>query len=213
MSPDDSSNSAKSTGTPQSYYAVLSGRAPGVYTDWSSAQRQITGWTKPKHRKFSTRAEAEAYLRAGKAEREVAASSPVQAEPQPSTSTTTAPAAKKQKRNNGVAEEMPVNGTSDEPAEPGIGPLPPDAEDGFDRRIILNAKTGNVEYKTERQLNATKLQAKGVPTDGWVRIYTDGSTLGNGRTGAVAGVGVYFGPGDKRYDCARPTLPVPRRQD
>jgi ribonuclease HI len=29
-------------------------------------------------------------------------------------------------------------------------------------------------------------------------IYTDGSSLANGRAGAVAGVGVYFGPGDKR---------------
>ncbi|KAH9908088.1 hypothetical protein F4778DRAFT_461685 [Xylariomycetidae sp. FL2044] len=30
-------------------------------------------------------------------------------------------------------------------------------------------------------------------------IYTDGSSLGNGAHGAVAGVGVYFGEGDPRY--------------
>lgn len=30
-------------------------------------------------------------------------------------------------------------------------------------------------------------------------IYTDGSTLGNGRDGAVAGIGVYFGDGDRRF--------------
>lgn len=207
MSPHASGNSATTAGTSQWYYAVLSGRVPGVYTDWPSAQKQTTGWTKPKHRKFPTRAEAEAYLKAGKAEGEVATSAPAHPEPQPTASTAMAPAAKKQKKNNGVAEEIPANGTSDEPAEPGTGPLPPDAEDGFDRRLILNAKTGDVEYKTERQLNATKLQAKGVPTDGWIPIYTDGSTLGNGRTGAVAGVGVFFGPGDRRYSLADSMLP------
>lgn len=31
-----------------------------------------------------------------------------------------------------------------------------------------------------------------------VRVYTDGSSIGNGRSGAVAGVGVYFGPNDER---------------
>ncbi|KZF20742.1 ribonuclease H-like protein [Xylona heveae TC161] len=31
-----------------------------------------------------------------------------------------------------------------------------------------------------------------------LRIYTDGSSLGNGINGALAGVGVYFGSGDSR---------------
>jgi ribonuclease HI len=34
---------------------------------------------------------------------------------------------------------------------------------------------------------------------GPLKIYTDGSSLGNGKLGAVAGVGVYFGPNDPRY--------------
>lgn len=31
------------------------------------------------------------------------------------------------------------------------------------------------------------------------KVYTDGSSLGNGQKGSSAGVGVYFGPGDPRY--------------
>ncbi|KAJ6782767.1 hypothetical protein PWT90_06015 [Aphanocladium album] len=31
-----------------------------------------------------------------------------------------------------------------------------------------------------------------------IRVYTDGSSLANGKAGARAGVGVYFGPGDER---------------
>ena len=31
-----------------------------------------------------------------------------------------------------------------------------------------------------------------------IRVYTDGSSRGNGRQGAYAGVGVFFGDGDER---------------
>lgn len=81
----------------------------------------------------------------------------------------------------------------------GDGPLPADAEDGFDPRITLNPATGKVEHKSDEHVNASKWQATGPAKDGMLRIYTDGSALGNGAHGAVAGVGVYFGPNDKRY--------------
>jgi len=38
-------------------------------------------------------------------------------------------------------------------------------------------------------------------------VYTDGSSLGNGKKGSAAGIGVYFGPGDARYALCR----TPRR--
>ena len=92
----------------------------------------------------------------------------------------------------------------DEPAyfetdyEPGTGPLPPGAEDGFDPNIILDPISGNVVYKTQEQRQATKIAPVGSSQLGPIIVYTDGSSLGNGKTGAFAGVGVYFGPGDKR---------------
>lgn len=78
----------------------------------------------------------------------------------------------------------------------GEGPLPDGAEDGFDPRITLNLVTGKIEYKEA----TTKWQAVNLQDDKPVVIYTDGSSLGNGAHGAVAGVGVYFGPQDRRYD-------------
>jgi hypothetical protein len=33
-----------------------------------------------------------------------------------------------------------------------------------------------------------------------LQIYTDGSSLANGKAGAMAGVGVFFGNGDARYE-------------
>jgi ribonuclease HI len=80
----------------------------------------------------------------------------------------------------------------------GTGPLPPGAIDGFDPNILLDPRTGEVVYKRPTQKNATKLQAVAPSPDSMLRVHTDGSSLGNGKVGAMSGVGVYFGPMDER---------------
>lgn len=82
---------------------------------------------------------------------------------------------------------------------PGDAALPAGAEDGFDSTVYLSSKTGEIEYKTDDQLHVTKLEATGLSDDGVLKIWTDGSSRGNGTQAAMAGIGVYFGPGDKRY--------------
>ena len=64
MAGEDPSNKGGSelVGGGSKFYAVRSGRVPGIYTDWPSAQKQIVGWMKPKHKCFSTRAEAQRFL-------------------------------------------------------------------------------------------------------------------------------------------------------
>lgn len=79
--------------------------------------------------------------------------------------------------------------------EAGAGPLPQDAEDGFDPNIKLDS-SGQLVYKTEAEKFKTKTIPK--PAADMLIIYTDGSSLSNGRVGARAGVGVYFGPGDRK---------------
>lgn len=96
----------------------------------------------------------------------------------------------------GMTDEAPRD-EQGELLEAGDGPLPPGAEDEFDPNLILDPETGKVVYKTKQQKNATKTVRTGPP--GMLRIYTDGSALKNGRALASAGVGVYFGPGDKRF--------------
>lgn len=103
------------------------------------------------------------------------------------------PPAKKQKKVAAASEEADSG-----PWEPGTGPLPEGAEDGFDPRIVLNPETGNVEWKTDEQMSGTKKVATSDSKGGMLKIYTDGSSLGNGKKGSVAGVGVFFGPLDKR---------------
>jgi ribonuclease HI len=155
------------------FYGIQRGRVTGVYTDWEKAQEQIRGFPRPRYRKFSTRAEAEEFVREGRTE-------PVGFGTEPS----------------GITTERPKNADGVEIAA-GDGPLPQGAEDGFDPNILLDPATGKVVYKTTQQKEATKPQTTGIP--GMLRIYTDGSSLRNGTPLASAGVGVYFGPGDSRF--------------
>ena len=120
------------------------------------------------------------------------------------------PVAKKSKRINGTAsrtlkEDLPEY--NEQEFEAGLGPLPPGAEDGFDPNVLLHSLTGNVVYKTQAQREATKLQPIPPGSDAMLRIYTDGSSLRNGQKGAFAGVGVYFGPEDRRCVLVPPYSP------
>lgn len=202
--PSSSANSPNPSSTPSKFYAVQSGRIPGVYTDWASAAQQIKGWTKPKHKSFATRTEAEAFVRAGQGSGGESSYTDVESEASVLDGRKgcklgeAAPPMKRQRRSEGAAAENGVSGSEEQEYEPGTGPLPEDAEDGFDRRVILNPRTGKVDWKTDAQQNARKLQPTGESKGGILRIYTDGSSLGNGQNGAVAGVGVFFGPGDER---------------
>ena len=163
------------------YYGIQRGRVPGVYTDWSKAQEQIRGFTRPRYRKFSTREEAEEFVRAG------------QEQPPPPVGFAEA---KKHIGTPGMTDDIPKDANGVE-YEPGEGPLPPGAEDAFDPNVLLDPTTGKVVYKTAAQKSATKTKSTGIP--GMLRIYTDGSSLRNGTALASAGVGVYFGPGDSRF--------------
>jgi ribonuclease HI len=52
----------------QKYYAVVAGRKPGIYTQWSGpggAEEQVKGFAGAKFRGFTSREEAQAFLRSG----------------------------------------------------------------------------------------------------------------------------------------------------
>ena len=214
------------------FYGVQRGRVPGVYTNWPSAQQQIVGFTRPRHRGFATRAEAETFVKEG----DVA---DVRTEsPQPSTHAPrqvdqasltvaapnfapgaplgkgTEPVPKKPKRPRKDAKAsqeianlaMPTNvlgmPAGDPDFDPGTGPLLPGIEDDFDPQVVLNPHTGQIEWKTDTQKRKTVMQSTGPKPDGVLRIYTDGSSLKNGQGGAIGGIGVYFGDGDPRLALA-----------
>ncbi len=183
--------SAKNKIGEQKFYAVQIGRNPGVYTDWHTASKQIAGVKRPRHRRFPTRAEAEAFVAEGKKGATAAAIAEAQH------------ADKRMKLVNGAAAPagLILNDKQRDPQgniyEPGTGPLPAGAEDGFDPNIKLDIN-GNLVHKNEAEKTTRKKIPKPLPPPGMLTIYTDGSSLRNGAAGARAGVGVYFGPGDSK---------------
>ncbi|KAI9803547.1 MAG: hypothetical protein M1825_001890 [Sarcosagium campestre] len=191
---DPTPNGHSTASGAKKFYAVRNGRVPGVYTDWPSAQEQITGWPKPKHHSFPSRNQAEAYvLGLDGPGTEKSADTEV-----PKRGKEKAPSAKKQKKTAAAGRKPSEGIISDVSYEPGMGPLPPDSEDGFDPSLILDPITGDVRYKTEAERRRTIPKPSGPNNSNVLRIHTDGSSLGNGVAGAVAGVGVFFGRDDKR---------------
>ena len=175
------------------FYGVQVGIIPGVYLDWISAQKQIQGVKGPKYKKFGTRAEAEAFVAQGRNKngRLAAAQSPTQKKHEVDVISRSAPGLV-------IGSTYTAKDANGNAFEPGVGPLPPGAEDGFDPNIKLNA-AGQVVHKTEAEKERTKFVTKERNPPGRMIIYTDGSSLRNGQIGARAGVGVYFGPTDSRY--------------
>jgi ribonuclease HI len=181
------------------YYGVAVGNVPGVYTEWSVVQAQTKGFKGAKHKSFPTREEAQEFVDAVKR----GSSAPISLRGDLSETSSLATsktektgdlALKKQKKENAPTSAL-TNG--DIKLEPGYAALPPDAVDGFDPTIKMDPDTGNIRVKTDEESSATKLHPTG-DFSGPIVVHTDGSALGNGQLGAVGGVGVYFGPNDKR---------------
>jgi ribonuclease HI len=204
---DAASNSTSSTITPSKFYAVASGHRPGIYTDWPSAQKQITGWTKPKHKSFSSRAEAEQYLRNVQAEKDASPTIASTSDGSELVSDGSLPS-KRVKMSDGFTS---INGDNEDLPKPGTDPLPPGTEDGFDDRIILDPSTGKVRWKTPAEFAATTPQARVDNKKDTLYVYTDGACRANGQQGSVGGVGVFFGDNDPRYTSQpqAPSLPPP----
>ena len=176
------------------YYAVGRGLVPGVYLDWPSAQKQIRGVSHPRHKKFNNRTEAEAFVAAFKTHNGGTASAGGLSSEEQIRQLIVKSAPGLQPKGPYIARDK--NGDA---YGIGTGPLPLGAEDGFDPNIRLD-ESGRLVHKTDEE----KAKQKDIPREknppGMLRIYTDGSSLRNGTAGARAGVGVFFGPQDPKYD-------------
>ena len=192
-------NGGNGGGSSGKYYGVQNGRNPGVYNSWAEVLEQITGWKNPKHRVFKTRTEAEIFVAGGK--REQLANGDDMLDSIELAGETPPKKLKTGKGKKGVKDENsspgPAGGESGE-YEADDAPLPSDAEDNFDSTIILDQNLGTARYKTAAELAKTTYLASSPVKTAPIRIYTDGSTLSNGQAAAIGGVGVYFGPLDRR---------------
>lgn len=181
------------------YYAVRAGKTPGVYTTWKECQEQTTGFKGASYKSFISRQDAEDFA----AGREVANSAGagkgteekfygIAVGHNPGVYETWTAAAEQIKDVKGpkykkfatreeaeefvksggkVSKKVETSKTTKKEAKSN--------DSGVDGPSAKKAKTGSSNGKT-------------------VRVWTDGSSRGNGRLGAVAGVGVFFGEDDPR---------------
>ena len=183
----------------QKFYAVQRGKKPGVYTDWPSAQAQIQGFRGPKHKKFTSRAEAEAFVAADK-QKNLSFDPSQTLSPEEEIRQLIVRNSAPGLVTNGIYQPKDKDGN---PYELGTGPLPPGAEDSFDPNIKLS-EDGIIVQKSIEEKNKTKMMLREKDPPGMLRIYTDGSSLRNGQAGARAGIGVFFGPQDPKYATSPP---------
>ncbi|KAK4332813.1 ribonuclease HI [Rhodotorula toruloides] len=130
------------------------GHKPGVYTSWDECSAQVKGFPAARHKKFPTKAEAEAFVRGD--DRPTSAAGP----PNAGTST-----ALQNKRAGGA------DGAGVSPAKRQKRAIVGD--EGFQaNKAVPNVFAGSSSKR---------------------RVYCDGSSRGNGKVGATAGIGVFWG--------------------
>jgi ribonuclease HI len=144
------------------------------------------GWKGPKYKKFATRSEAEAFVR-GDFEPTKPGVVPKRGPGRP----------KKVVLEPEPEEELEEDDDEDEDEEVSADePEPPPAAKRLKRQNTKNAsipEEGMGQDSVHSLLNASLTGKSNI-----LVVYTDGSSLGNGRTGARAGLGVFFGKGDPR---------------
>jgi len=180
------------------YYAVRAGKTPGVYMTWKECQDQTTGFKGASYKSFTSRQDAEDFA----AGREVASSAGagkgteekfygIAVGHNPGVYETWTAASEQIKDVKGPKyKKFATREEAEEFVRSG----------GKASKKADAAKTARAEKSNGTGVEGPSAKkAKKSPSNGkTVKVWTDGSSRGNGRVGAVAGVGVYFGEDDSR---------------
>ncbi|KAJ0125090.1 ribonuclease h [Diaporthe amygdali] len=190
----------------QRYYAVRAGKIPGVYLSWAECQAMTNGFAGANYKSFSTREEAQLYA-AGKNPNPGIAPTRFYAvaignKPGVYTEWSDAQAAyvgvkapKYKKFETREAAEEWIQSI-----QLSVGPAPEERFDFDDEDEDEEDEAGVAPAAKRTKMSSDEIAVaiSGETVEDLLEIYTDGSTLSNGQTGAVAGVGVFFGDGDPR---------------
>ncbi|CAK7271476.1 hypothetical protein SEPCBS119000_004627 [Sporothrix epigloea] len=214
----------------QKYYAVRTGLQPGVYLTWNECQAQIVGFKGAQFKSFVDREDAAAFVAGLNPEGGAKKGGPrfyaVAVGKYPGIYTdwdeaskaivgargakfkkfpTQAEAANYMHEYASDATLQALSGTYGVPVTAPDAHAQEDAEGDDDGDAVINLQPAN--KRSKQSVNAAEA-ASFAPLD----IYTDGSSLGNGRRGASAGIGVFFGVGDKRNISERLKGPLQTNQ-
>ncbi|KAG2181248.1 hypothetical protein INT43_008831 [Umbelopsis isabellina] len=151
------------------YYAVRTGRKPGIYKQWSECELQVKGFPYARYKKFATEAEANAFMSIGTKGPETDAGFD-------------APAGKVNHTSTGsyIVDTFPASTV------------------GSSHNSNQTLRDNEFRKLQSRHKEKAVKKREQTPEEGTSVVYTDGASAGNGTAKAFAGVGVYFGPNDPR---------------
>jgi len=200
------------------YYGVRKGRKPGVYLTWNECRENIWEFKSASYKSFPSRAEAEAFVDGRSTTASASASNSttfygVAVGKVPGVYTNWDDAQEqivgwkgpkyKKFESRAEAEAFVSSGgglpsnlvpSAKRKAQALVdAPTPERSSNGSDSTEHTSKKSKKDDDYREGNLHPP-INVK----DNKLVIYTDGSSLGNGKKNAVAGVGVFFGFGDKR---------------
>ncbi|KAL1839989.1 hypothetical protein VTJ49DRAFT_952 [Mycothermus thermophilus] len=172
------------------YYAVRVGAKPGIYTTWATCKQQIDGYKGAQYKSFVNYEDAAAFVDGRSPPSGAADNKPprfygVAVGREPGVYTEWSKVQEAVKGWKGPKyRKFDTRQEAEEFVRTGKVP-------------VVTATDGDtVEESPAKKTKTTpNASAKRNPV---VVVYTDGSSRGNGKVGAAAGVGVYFGPNDPR---------------
>ncbi|XP_017061356.1 ribonuclease H1 [Drosophila ficusphila] len=190
------------------FYAVASGRKTGVYGTWAECEEQVKGFKNAKYKKFKSRQEAEQFVGGCKSYTPQEVAVPLGQKQEASFSwKNTIDRIEKPKYTEVWPEEdqrlvedelnaamNEVEGDPRSSSSSSLADIPNRKRKGQATDIARN----KIPRHASQVLEATGLKQVGafqfeIDAEGYVIVYTDGSCIGNGRPGACAGYGVFFG--------------------
>lgn len=153
---------------------VRKGTQTGIYTDWPTAEAQVRGFQGAQHAKFKSRDQAERYLQDAGLSAGAAKAAP--------------PRAPVDARQNVLASG---SGPS-KLAKNGRGQKRPGSPDLLAVGTARGKTNSGVRHLSEQDLRRILGNGETGSPFGERVVFCDGSSLGNGKRGAEAGIGVYW---------------------
>ncbi|CAJ0552933.1 Ff.00g010110.m01.CDS01 [Fusarium sp. VM40] len=215
--PGGSSSKVRKMENATKFYAVKTGRKPGVYLNYDDCKAQTTGFSGAAFKSFKTRKEAQDYIE-GKVTSS-AANGPAKfyavavgskpgiyhdwAVAQPHTMGASKPKYKKFNTQHEAEAFIRENATPETCEALGLKSSQARVSHPYTGAAFEPAEPVAREVKPRAPRNVFESEPVNEPPSGTLKIYTDGSSLANGQAGSRAGLGVYFGRDDERNHSER----------
>lgn len=175
-----------------SYYAVKQGYHTGIFNNWDRAKREVEGFSKPVFKKFKTKEEAEYFMETGKPMEEMAMLNVIPRgrsrivsltrihKPQP-----------KRQQSKRHSSQQPKRQSSQSRRH---------SSQSNRIRSASKRRSSLIRTLNKTQSNIIRIKSKdNVSKDNNIlKIFTDGSSINNGKKDCKASYAVWFGDDDNR---------------